>query len=117
MRILFDECMPFPLLARLADLPHAMEHATQRGLGGRPNGTVHGHALRDYDLFVSNDRHFRSTNRYPVSDKLGIIYVRIAPCITELVEGPLRNLLVSEPESGLVGRRIVLRRHDWEYLE
>jgi len=84
---MLDECMPYPLIERLADLPHLFEHAARIGLAGLANG-----------------------------DSLGIIFVRIAPCVTDLVAPPLRALLTSEPQEKLIGRRIVRRREDWEII-
>lgn len=117
MRVLLDECMPLPLLERLADLPHSFEHATRIGLGGRPNGAVHAFALTKYDLFITNDRHFRSPRRYPLSAELGVVFVRIAPCLTESVAAPLRRLLLQGAPNTLIGRRTVLRRDGWEFKE
>lgn len=109
--------MPYPLVERLADLPHLFEHAARSGLAGLPNGAVYDHALVHHDLLVTNDRHFRSADRYPLSGSLGIVFVRIAPCVTDLVASPLRTLLNSEPQNRLIGRRVVLRREDWETIE
>ena len=37
MNVLFDECMPLPLVEQLADLPHLFQHATRVGLTGLAN--------------------------------------------------------------------------------
>jgi hypothetical protein len=51
--------MPAPLIAALADLPHDFQHAVRLGLAGLPNGAIHKHAVDQFDLFISNDRHFK----------------------------------------------------------
>ena len=117
MEVLLDECMPFPLIEHLAELSHRFDHAVRVGLAGLPNGAVYDYALAHHDLFVTNDRHFRGTVRYPLSGSLGIVFVRIAPCVTDLVAPPLRAMLSSEPEERLIGHRTVLRRGDWEIVE
>ncbi len=109
--------MPFPIVEQLADLGHGVEHAARCGLAGLSNGDVYDHAVAEFDLFVSNDRHFRTSDRFPVSDRLGIILVRIAPCVTDLVAPPLRRLLTEVPDRSLVGRRIVLHRDGWQFVE
>jgi len=117
VKILFDECMPLPILARLADLGHTFQHAARCGLAGCSNGDVYEHAVAEFDLFVTNDRHFRNPNRYPVSGGPGIVFVRIAPCVTDLVAPPLRRLLIEVPGQSLAGRRIVLHRDGWRFAE
>lgn len=117
MKILLDECIPLPILASLADLGHTIQHAARCGLAGCSNGEVYDHAIAEFDLFVTNDRHFRNPNRYPVSVGLGIVFVRIAPCVTDLVAPPLRRLLIEAHEQSLAGRRIVLHRDGWQFVE
>jgi len=103
VKILLDECMPFPIIVKLADLGHAFEHAAKSGLAGVSNGDVFDHAVAEFDLFVTNDRHFRNPNRFPVSGGLGIVFVRIAP---------LRNRIGRSAASSFIdrSRRAVLGR-------
>ena len=117
VKVLLDECMPFPLIARLSNIPHVFEHATRIGFAGLSNGTLYHHALTHYDLFITNDRHFRRADVYPVSDTLGIVFVRIAPCTTDIVAPALRRLLTEKPANALIGRKIVLHRDEWETVE
>lgn len=117
MKILLDECMPLPIMARLADLGHTFAHAARCGLAGLANGDVYHHAIVEFDLFVTNDRHFRNPDRYPVTGELGIVFARIAPCVTDLVAPPLRRLLTEVPEKSLAGRRTVLHRDGWLFVE
>lgn len=117
MKILLDECMPLPIMARLADLGHTFQHAARCGFAGYSNGDVFDHALAEFDLFITNDRHFRNTDRFPMSGELGIVFVRIAPCITDVVAPALRRLLTEVTERSLAGRRIILRREGWQFVE
>jgi predicted nuclease of predicted toxin-antitoxin system len=99
VKILLDECMPLPILARLADLGHTLQHAARCGLAGCTNGDVYDHAIAEFDLFITNDRHFRNTNRFPVSGELGIVFVRIAPCVTDLVAPRFVGYSLKSPSS------------------
>jgi len=117
VKILLDECMPLPILAKLADMAHTIAHAARCGLAGLANGDVYHHALVEFDLFVTNDRHFRNPDRFPVTSELGIVFVRIAPCVTDLVAPPLRRLLTEVPQELLAGRLTVLHRDGWQFLE
>lgn len=114
VKVLLDECMPFPLIARLSNIPHVFDHATRIGFAGLSNGKLYHHALTHYDLLITNDRHFRNADVYPVSETLGIVFVRIAPCTTDIVAPCLRRLFTALPSSKFVGHRIVLRREEWE---
>ncbi len=117
MRIPLDECMPLPIVARLADLGHAFAHAARCGLAGLSNGDVYEHAAAEFDLFVTNDRHFRNPDRFPVSGPLGIVFVRIAPCVTDLVAPALRRLLTEAAGQSLAGHRVILHRDAWQFGE
>jgi predicted nuclease of predicted toxin-antitoxin system len=117
VKILLDECMPLPILASLSELGHTIQHAARCGLAGCSNGDVYDHAIAEFDLFITNDRHFRNPDRFPMSRELGIVFVRIAPCVTDLVAPPLRRLLTEVTERSLAGRRIVLRRDGWQFVE
>ncbi len=98
-----------PIIAALADLPHLIEHATRCGLAGLANGRVYDYVIEHHDLFITNDRHFRTAKYYPVA--------RIAPCLSSDVAPALRALLTSEPHTALIGRRAVLRRDGWTHVE
>jgi hypothetical protein len=76
------------------------------------------HAIRGNTLIIGKSYGFETVpKRYPVSPTLGIVFVRIAPCITELVAAPFRKLLVAETEDALRGHRVVLRRDGWQFVE
>ncbi len=64
MRILLDECMPYPLIARLAR---------------SSIGDVYGYAVHAFDLFITNDRYFRNPNRFPACPTMGIVMCKLAP--------------------------------------
>lgn len=57
MRILLDECVPWPLHRVLAG--HECQTAQQRGWGGIKNGDLLRLAEGEFDLFVTSDQGIR----------------------------------------------------------
>ncbi len=57
MRILFDECVPWPLHKLLSG--HECTTAQRRGWGGLRNGDLLAQAEGEFDLFITCDQNLR----------------------------------------------------------
>ena len=57
MKILLDECVPWPMRKFLAG--HECSAAQQRGWGGIKNGDLIGLAEKEFDLFITSDQNIR----------------------------------------------------------
>ena len=57
MRILLDECVPWPMHKLLAG--HECTTAQKRGWGGIKNGDLLRLAEREFDLFITSDQNIR----------------------------------------------------------
>jgi hypothetical protein len=57
MRILLDECVPWPMHKLLSG--HACMTVQQRGWGGIKNGELLTLAEQDFDLFITSDQNIR----------------------------------------------------------
>ena len=57
MRILLDECVPWPLHRKLTG--HDCTTAQKRGWGGITNGDLLGRAEGEYELLITCDRNLR----------------------------------------------------------
>ena len=57
MKILLDECVPWPMRKFLAS--HECSTAQQRGWGGIKNGDLLRRAEGEFDLFVTSDQNIR----------------------------------------------------------
>ena len=57
MRILLDECVPWPAYKLFAG--HECKTAQQCGWGGTTNGELLRLAERDFDLFITSDQNIR----------------------------------------------------------
>jgi len=60
MRLLLDECIPIGLKAFLSSLGYEVTHLTDLHLSSLTNGDVFVRAKEEFDILVTNDRHFRS---------------------------------------------------------
>lgn len=57
MKILLDECVPWPMRKLLAG--HECSTAQQRGWGGIKNGDLLRRAEGEFDLFITSDQNIR----------------------------------------------------------
>ena len=57
MKILLDECVPWPIHKRLSE--HECMTAQQRGWGGKKNGDLLRLAEEEFDLFITSDQSIR----------------------------------------------------------
>lgn len=57
MKILLDECVPWPIHRSLAD--HECVTAQQRGWGGIKNGELLRLAETEFDIFITTDQNLR----------------------------------------------------------
>ena len=57
MKILLDDCVPWPLHKFLVG--HECANAQQRGWGGIKNGDLLRLAEKDFDLFITSDQNIR----------------------------------------------------------
>jgi hypothetical protein len=57
MKILLDECVPWPMHKFLTG--HECLTAQQRGWGGIKNGDLIGLAEKEFDLFITSDQNIR----------------------------------------------------------
>lgn len=56
MRVLLDECVPWPIHEGLAD--HECSSVQRRGWAGRRNGDLLGAAEAEFDVFLTSDQNF-----------------------------------------------------------
>jgi hypothetical protein len=57
MKILLDECVPWPMHKLLPD--HECTTAQQRGWGGIKNGDLLRQAEKEFELFITSDQNIR----------------------------------------------------------
>ena len=78
MRILLDECVPWPIQKLLGG--HECVTVKQRGWMGIKNGDLLGLAEGEFDLFVASDQSLRYQQNL-AGCRLPILYLFSQPCI------------------------------------
>lgn len=117
MRVLLDECIPLRLKTYLTTLGYEVTHLTDLHLSGLTNGEVYEKAKQGFDIFVTNDRHFRSQTIFPPAKGLGILLLRITPNVTSHFISALEKFFVSESFENVVGKKVVVRKDGWSYVD
>lgn len=117
IRVLLDECLPIAVKTFLSSRGLRVTHLTDINLSGLTNGEVYKLAKDEFQIFVTNDRHFRSRTVFPPTETLGIIYLRISPNLTAHFISAFEKFLSSKRLEDVVGRKVVIRRDGWEFLE
>lgn len=98
MKILFDECVPWPLHRFLLD--HECTNVQARGWGGIRNGELLQKAENEFDLFVTTDQNIRYqqnlANRRIAILELSTNDFRRLQAASVLIEEALRTIKPSE---------------------
>ena len=116
MKILLDECIPFPLKNYFRFMGHEVEHVKLSSLEGYKNGELFEQAKLHYNIFVTNDKHFKHPLLFPPTQTLGIIYLRITPNHSQYFIQGLNNFLYSQSLDFVIGKKIIIRRNDFEFV-
>ncbi len=89
MKVLLDECVPWPLHTLLTG--HACTHVKQHGWGGVKNGELIRRAEGEFDLFITADQNIRyqqnmTGRRIPIIELSTNNLRRIAEATSELLQ-------------------------------
>ncbi|MBS4029287.1 MAG: DUF5615 family PIN-like protein [Ignavibacteriales bacterium] len=116
MKILLDECIPFPLKDYFFSLGYEVEHVKLSLFEGLKNGELYEQAKLHYNIFVTNDKHFKHPLLFPPASTLGIIYLRIAPNHSQYFIQGLNHFLSSQTLDYVIGKKVIIRRNDFEFV-
>jgi predicted nuclease of predicted toxin-antitoxin system len=65
MKVLLDECIPFPVKNYLEESGYFTEHVKQTSLEGIRNSILYESAKNNYNIFITNDKHFKHPLLFP----------------------------------------------------
>ena len=116
MTILLDECIPLPVKDSLVTKGLSVEHVTETDLAGLKNGELYERAKKRYRVFITNDRHFRHPLLFPATETMGILYLRVSPNHSNYFIQAIENFLLHNSIEAIVGKKVVVRREDFEIL-
>lgn len=117
MNILLDECIPLRMVSYFRERGVDCSHIAKMNLSGARNGDVYEAAKQDFDIFITTDKHFKRTAKFPPTKTLGIIYIRVTPTIFERIVASVDSFLKYTSLELVVGKAVVLRQNDFEFME
>jgi predicted nuclease of predicted toxin-antitoxin system len=117
MKVILDECIPQSVKKFLDQKGIDASSAAGLSLPSRSDDMILEYASVGADVLITSDRAMKNSNRFPPSPKLGVIYVRVEPSTARFMVSALEEFLQKESLNKVVGKSLVLRRHDWEFTE
>lgn len=117
MKVILDECIPYAVKKFLEQRGVDVSCVAGITLPNRTDQMVAEYLKVGGDLFVTSDRRMKTQAKSGSSPKLGIIYVRVEPFGSKYIVPALEEFLKKKSLKDIVGKSLVLRRHDWQFLE
>jgi len=117
MKVILDECIP-QAVKRLLDRK-GIDASSVAGLSlpNRSDQMVLDYVQVGGDVFITSDRRMKNQAKFRPLPKVGIICVRVEPWTSRYLTSALDEFLQKESLKNVIGKSVVLRRHDWEFLE
>lgn len=91
---------------------YSVRHVNDLNLSGSVNGNIYRRAKEEFQIFVTSDRHFKDQNRFPPTQKLGVIFIRVNPSLPEEQLKAFKKFLAETPLEKCVGKLSIIRRSD-----
>jgi predicted nuclease of predicted toxin-antitoxin system len=117
MKVILDECIPQAVRKFLEKKGVDTSSATGLRLPDKSDQMILEYASVGADILITSDRRMKSKNKFPSSPKVGVVYVRVEPWTSRFQVSALDEFLRKESLKNVVGKSLILRRHDWEFLE
>ena len=117
MKVILDECIPQSVKRFLEKKGIDASAAAGLSLPNRSDQMILEYAEVGADILITSDRRMKTENRFPPSPRVGVVYVRVEPWTSKFLISALDEFLQKEPLKNAVGKSLILRRHDWEFLE
>jgi predicted nuclease of predicted toxin-antitoxin system len=117
MKVILDECIPQSVKKFLQEKGIDTSSVGGLNLPNRSDQMILDYARVGAEVFITCDRRMDTRNRFPPSQELGVIYLRVEPWSSKFLMSALEEFLQQETIKKVVGRALILRRHDWEFLE
>lgn len=117
MKVILDECIPQAVKKFLEKKGVDTSSVAGLNLPNRSDRMVLEYANVGAEIFVTSDRRMKTQNKFPPSPKVGIVCVRVEPWASRFLVSALDEFLQQETLKNVIGKSLILRRHDWEFLK
>ena len=117
MKVFLDECIP-QAVKKLFD-QKGIDASSVAGLRlpDRSDQMVLDYVKVGGDVFITCDRRTKNQARFRPLPTVGVVYARVEPWTARFLVSAFEEFLQKESLNKVIGKALVLRRHDWEYLE
>lgn len=117
MKVILDECIPHEV-KRLFD-EKGIDASSVAGLTlpNRSDAMVLDYVRVGGDIFITCDRRMKNPAKFGSLPKKGILYARIEPWTPSHVVLALEEFLQKESLKNVIGKSVVLHKHNWEYIK
>ena len=113
MKILLDECMPMAILDYLREKKFDATHVKHTQWEGFSNSDLYKKAQGEYQIFITTDRHFAHPEKFKPTSTFGVVYLRVAPTVSDLLVKALDHFLTEGNFKQVIGKLAVVRRNDF----
>lgn len=113
MKILLDECMPMVVLDYLKERKFEVVHVKQTQWEGLGNSELYKKAQGEFQIFITTDRHFAHPEKFKPAPTFGVVYLRVAPTVGDLLIKALDQFLTKANFEQIIGKLAVVRRDDF----
>ncbi len=117
MKVILDECIPQALKKFLDGKGMDTSSVAGLRLPNRSDQLVLEYANVGADILITSDRRMKTPNKFPPSPRVGVVYMRVEPWTSRFLVSALDEFLQKQPLKSVIGKSLILRRHDWEFLE
>lgn len=117
MKVILDECIPQSVKKFLDQKGIDASSAAGLSLPSRSDDMILEYASVGADLLITCDRRMKTQSKFPPSPKVGVIFLRVEPWAAKFLVSALDEFLKKESIKKVVGKSLILRRHDWEFME
>jgi len=117
MKVIVDECIPQSVKKLLQQKGIDTSSVAGLNLPNRSDRMILDYASVASDIFIACDRRIKSPKKFSPPAKVGVIYVRVEPWSFKFLLAAFEEFLQKESLKTVIGKSLILRRHDWEFLE
>ncbi len=116
MKVILDECIPRDVKSLLDQKGIFASSVSGLSLPSRSDAMVLEYVRVGGDLFMTCGRRMKTQAKFSPSPKVGIIYAQVEPWNPKFVVSALEEFLQKESLKNVVGKSLILRRHDWQFV-
>jgi predicted nuclease of predicted toxin-antitoxin system len=117
MKVILDECIPYAVKKLLDRKGIDASAVCGLSLPDRTDQMILDYVKVGGDVLITSDRRMKNQTKFERPPKVGIIYARVEPWTSSHLVAALEEFLEKESLKKAIGKSVILRKHDWEFLD